>query len=96
MKPLFTHRGKRLELLSKYSWKSNVRSKTPLQSIFEPYEITYYEDCITIRTGGGKEGANFLWMPLSDVSLISESDVEGYQTIVLEFGYVGPGCSLPE
>ena len=60
------------------------RTDCNAQEIYEPYELTVYENIISIRQGDDEKfGATVVWYSLSDIISFVEYQAEGYQSIVL-------------
>jgi len=82
MKPITTRVGRRIVIYSHHS-TMNGRRYENASAEFEPYEITFYENCISVRQTSEKFGTDISWWPLSDVKIINEFQAEGYQPIQL-------------
>ena len=96
MKPITKRVGRRIVVYSKHS-TMNGRRYENASAEFEPYEITFYENCISIRQHSDETGSSITWIPLDDIKSINEVQVEGCQPIELKLQvYDGPGNPLQD
>lgn len=94
MKPLMKRVGRRLVVYSKHSTMNGKRYQNA-SGEYENYELTIYENCISIRQHSGETGSYITWMPLDDILSINEFQAEDCQPIKLSLQeYDGLGTFL--
>jgi hypothetical protein len=65
--------------------QSTVFQYKGAQEIYEPYELTVYEDFITVRQGDDEQhGATVVWYSLDSIINIIEYQAEGFSPISLK------------
>jgi hypothetical protein len=85
MIPIGKRVGRRITVFCNHS-SINGRKGCNAHEEYSPYELTIYENCISIRQGGDNSmGANITWYPFSDIIRIVEYQAEGYPPIELKF-----------
>lgn len=82
MKPITKRVGRRLVVYSKHSTMNGKRYQNA-SGEYTPYELTFYENCISIRQTDEEFVSSITWMPLDDIKSITEFQAEGYQPIKL-------------
>jgi hypothetical protein len=82
MKPITKRIGRRLVIYSKHSTMNGKRYQNA-SGDYENYELTFYENCISIRQHSDETGSYITWMPLDDILSINEFQAEGCQPIEL-------------
>ena len=82
MKPITTRIGRNIKIYSKHS-TMNGRRYQNASGEYENYELTIYENCISIRQHSDETGSYITWMALDDIVSIIEQQVEDCQPIEL-------------
>ena len=83
MEPIAKRVGRRVVIYSRHSTMNGKRYQNA-SGEYENYELTFYENCISIRQHSDETGSYITWMPLDDILSINEKQVEGCQPIELK------------
>ncbi len=83
-KPIEIRKGRRIEVFSTHSTINGRKYLTyPATGEYMNYELTIYENCISIRQHSAETGSYITWMPIEDILCINEQQVEDCQPIEL-------------
>jgi hypothetical protein len=82
MKLITKRIGRRIEIYSHHSTMNGKRYENA-SAEFDNYELTVYEDFISVRQTDEKFGSTISWWPLSDIKIINEFQAEGCPPIRL-------------
>ena len=84
VKRVVTRIGRKIVVYPKHSTIHGYENRHA-QEIYEPYELTIYEDFISIRIGDDDQsGATVIWYSHSDIISFVEYQAEGFQPIQLK------------
>lgn len=78
--PVTKRIGRKLTVYTKHCLLKGKRATNhnlAPQAIYEPYELTIYNNCISIRQHTDEFGSYITWIPLDEIISLSEVQVEG-------------------